>query len=202
MLGPPIDCGADIGIFFALVGARADRLSRVVAFEPNTEVLSVLEMNLGFMSAPSQLVPKAVSYFEGRGRLERPRYDSSDHARFLVPGEGPVEVTTVDAQGVRGGDVAIKIDVEGGELEVLKGATETIRAARECVVTVEAHYQVAKRVGRDPSECLKYLESIRPFRFAIAETGEPVSGAHKILDQNQGHIWNVVGWTHNAENRS
>ena len=63
---------------------------------------------------------------------------SSDHARFLVPGDGPLEVVTIDSFGVRGGNVAIKIDVEGGELEVLKGAAETISSARKCVVTVEA----------------------------------------------------------------
>lgn len=48
-------------------------------------------------------------------------------------------MVTIDSFGVRGGYVAIKIYVEGGELEVLKGAAETISSARKCVISVEAN---------------------------------------------------------------
>jgi hypothetical protein len=106
-------------------------------------------------------------------------------------------LASIPTYGLRaGGDVAIKLDLEGGELEALKGAAETIAAARECVITVEVHPAVAKRIERDPVESLQFLESVRPFHFLVAETGERPSTSAPILRIGQTDIWNVVGWTH------
>jgi FkbM family methyltransferase len=191
-----LDCGADIGTFFALVCWRAEQIARIIAFEPNPDVQEVLKANLSNLPIASEMISKAVSNFNGRGRLERAKYDASDHARFLVPGDGPIEVITIDSMNVRGGDIAIKLDIEGGELEALKGAAKTIASARECVVAVEAHPVVAKRMGRDPVECLQFLESLRPFKFLVAETGERPSTSARLLGNGQSDVWNVVGWTH------
>jgi FkbM family methyltransferase len=189
------DCGADIGTFSALVCSHTSHVARVIAFEPNPDVAAFMKCNLSQLQVSSEAITKAVSCRKGAGRLEVPEYDHSDHARFLVPGEGPLEVVTIDSFGVRGGDVAIKIDVEGGELEVLKGAVETITSARKCVVTVEANPRVALRTKRDPVECLKFLESLRVFRFVIAETSESPSTSSPIIKDGQQACWNVIGWT-------
>lgn len=189
------DCGADIGTFSALVCSQSSCVTRVVAFEPNPDVAEFLKRNLSQLQIPSKAITKAVSCFNGTGRLEVPDYDNSDHARFLVPGDGPLEVVTIDSHGVRGGDVAIKIDVEGGELEVLQGAAETISSARKCVVTVEAHPLVAMRTKRDPVECLRFLESLRPFNFVIAETAESPLLSSPLIKEGQKTNFNVIGWT-------
>lgn len=190
-----LDCGADIGTFSALVASRTDRIARVIALEPNVDTREFLQSNLKNLGIPSRLVPKAVSNFSGRGRLQSPQENLTDHARYLVPCEGPVEVTTVDHLEVRNDDVAIKIDIEGGELEALHGAKETISSARECVVALEASPAVAKRTGRDPVECLRFLQSIRPFHFVVAENGKSVSTSGPILENEQTEIWNVVAST-------
>jgi FkbM family methyltransferase len=191
------DCGADIGTFSALVCSRTKRITQIVAFEPNSDVSNFLESNLRNLSIPFRILRTAVGQSEGYGRLERPSYDPDDQGRFLVLGDGPIEVTTIDNMNVRGGDVAIKLDIEGGELEALQGAAETIRAADRCVVTVESHPKVARRIGRDPLACLQFLESIRPFRFLTAETGEQPSLSAPTLQRGQTEVHNVVGWTHN-----
>lgn len=189
------DCGADIGTFSALVCSRTSRVTRVIAFEPNPDVAGFMKHNFAQLPIPSNAITKAVGCFHGTGRLEVPAYDSSDHARFLVPGDGPLEVVTIDSFGVRGGDVAIKIDVEGGELDVLKGAAETIASARKCVVTVEANPRVAMRTKRDPVECLRFLESLRPFNFVIAETEESLLLSSPIISDGQKVTRNVLAWT-------
>jgi FkbM family methyltransferase len=189
------DCGAEIGTFSALVCSRTSRVARIIAFEPNPEVAGFLKRNLSQVQVSSQVITKAVSYFKGTGRLEVPDYDRSDQARFLVPGDGPLEVVTIDSIGVRGGNVAIKVDVEGGELEVLKGAAETISSARKCVIAAEAHPRVAKRTKRDPVECLRFLQSLRPFRFISAETQESPSISSPLIKAGQKANYNVVGWT-------
>jgi FkbM family methyltransferase len=189
------DCGADIGTFSALVCSKTSRITRVIAFEPNPDVAGFLKRNLSQLAIPSKAITKAVSCFTGAGRLEAPTYDNSDHARFLVPGDGPLEVVTIDSFGARGGDVAIKLDVEGGELEVLKGARETIASARKCVITVEASARVAIRTKRDPVECLRFLQSLRPFSFVIAETKESPLTSSPIIKDGQEGTRNVVCWT-------
>jgi FkbM family methyltransferase len=189
------DCGADIGTFSALVCSRIQQVARIVAFEPNPDVQKFLQSNLSNLPITTEMVPKAVGSFTGCGRLRQPDYDPSDHARFLFPGDGPIEVTTIDSRNVRGGDVAIKLDIEGGELEALKGAADTIVSARHCVVTVEAHPNVARRTGQDPVECLQFLESLRPFRFIVAETGERPLPSTRLLKNGQTEVWNVVGWS-------
>jgi len=189
------DCGADIGIFSALVCSQTSRVARVIAFEPNPDVQEFMKRNLSRLGVPADPITKAVSCFEGTGRLQAPDYDKSDHGRFLVPGEGPLEVVTIDSLGVRGRDVAIKIDVEGGELEVLEGAAETISSARKCVVTMEAHPRVAMRTKRDPIECLRFLQSLRPFSFVIPETAESPLMSAPVIKDGQKANFNVLGWT-------
>jgi FkbM family methyltransferase len=189
------DCGADIGTFSTLLWSRTSKLSRIIAFEPNPEVTEFLRSNLSRLPVKCDLFSKAVSNFEGRGRLERPPYNLEDHASFLVPGDGPIEVATIDGINVRGGDVAIKIDVEGGELDVLQGAAKTIASARRCVIAMEANPDVVERTGRDTIECLRLLESIREFHFVIAETGEIPSLRGAVLKEGQSELWNLVAWT-------
>jgi FkbM family methyltransferase len=189
------DCGADIGTFSALVCSRTTRVTHVIAFEPNPDVAGFMKRNLAQLPVSSEAITKAVGSFQGTGRLEIPAYDNSDHARFLVPGDGPLEVVTIDSLGMRGGDVAIKIDVEGGELEVLEGAAKTIASARKCVVTVEANPRVVMRTKRDPVECLRFLQSLRPFGFLIAETEESPLPSSPIIKAGQKATRNVIAWT-------
>src|SRR5580704_8736602 len=189
------DCGADIGTFSALVCSQTSRVTRVIAFEPNRDVAGFMKRNLSQLPISSNAVTKAVGCCKGTGRLEVPTYDNSDYARFLVPGDGPLEVVTIDSFGARGGNVAIKLDVEGGELEVLKGAAETISSAQKCVITVEANPRVATRTKRDPVECLRFLQSLRPFRFVIAETKESLVTSSPIIKDGEKDNRNVIGWT-------
>src|SRR5579862_2859517 len=175
------DCGADIGTFSALLCSQSRSVGRIVAFEPNQTVHEFLVPNLRSLGLQYLLIPKAVSSFHGSGRLQRPGDNLTDHARFLVAGEGPVEVTTIDSMNAWDGDVAIKLDLEGGELEALKGARETIVRCRQCVIGLEASPAVAKRTRRDPVECIRLLESLRQFHFVVAETGERPTTARPLL---------------------
>jgi FkbM family methyltransferase len=189
------DCGADIGVFSSVVCSRSDRIVRVLAFEPNPKIQNVFRHNIERLpnGEPHAL---AVSSFEGFGRLESPNYANGDHARYLVPSDSGIPVVTVDSFNVLGGDVAIKIDVEGGELDVLRGAQKTICHASRCMLTLEAHPRVYRRTGISPGACMTFLESIRPFRFVIAETGRWVSAKDDIIDSDR--VLNVLALTVNT----
>jgi FkbM family methyltransferase len=179
-----IDCGADIGLFSALVCARSSRIDRVRAFEPNPDIKEFFQRNITSLpdGRPYNL---AVSDFTGYGKLERPIYDSSDHARFLAPAQNGIPVITIDSLNEFGGNVAIKIDVEGGELNVIRGARKTIAQATGCVLTLEVHPTVYMRTGVGPAVSMVFLESIRPFRFMVAETGQWVRATDNIVDPDK-----------------
>jgi FkbM family methyltransferase len=190
--GVLFDCGADIGIVSSAICARSKAISSVIALEPNEDALPHLERNMAALPLPARAVGCAVANFVGAGKLESPGYDRDHTARFLVPGGGPIRVTTIDSFRNFRRNVAIKIDVEGGEISVLRGARETIRSAGACVIAIEAHPLVANRTGQDPVECLRFLESIRPFEFSVAETGANLTTSRPILKPGQTQVHNIV----------
>lgn len=165
-----IDCGADIGLVSVALADRLDNLVQIVAFEPNDEAFAVLAKNLSSLPISSQPYNFGVSDFSGLGALETPAYDASHHARYVVQVERDgFPVTTIDALSIEVEFLLLKIDVEGGELAVIKGAADTIRSSKAAVISVEAHPMVFSRTGIDPILFLRELQSIRPFRFTIAE---------------------------------
>lgn len=162
-----IDCGADIGMISVMLCRQLPAIGRVIAFEPNVDVLPFLSRNLSMLPCPSLLLGHAVGNYVGAGSMVRPAIDTSDHARFFMPDPaGGIRVITVDSLGLTG-NMVMKIDVEGGEYAVIEGAVETIRQAPHCVVSLEAHSGVAQRTGHDPVESLRLLNSIRQFRFVV-----------------------------------
>jgi len=189
-----IDCGADIGLFPLLLAARGTRCQRVIAFEPNPEPLAVLRTNILRLDPNNQVLSQAVADFSGRGRLVSPAYDASAHACHLVPDEaGPIDVTTLDALNLPPGDLVLKVDVEGGELEVIRGGLATLRRASRLTVVLEAHPRVAERTGIDPLEAVRQIAELRQVTVTVAEhPAEPVKLAQSFFQQFPQTIANLI----------
>ncbi|MBS1805363.1 MAG: FkbM family methyltransferase [Acidobacteria bacterium] len=168
-----IDCGADLGLVSMLLTARLKRALRVIAFEPSEDEISLLRKNIGGLPVASEVIQAAVGDYTGRGELRRPEYDAYNQARYVEPAaDGSFEVRTLDSLGLAEQDLLIKIDVEGGEKAVIRGAKKTIANAHRVIVATEAHPLVAARTGIDPISVLGELAAIRPFRFIVCETGQ------------------------------
>ena len=198
-----IDIGADIGLFSLKLLADCPSVSHVVAFEPNSSGFPWLQFNLSQLpkGIRGQAIPSGIADFQGRGRLAIPEARFSpgvetNHTQFfLEPSpDGPIEVTTIDALKLPvAGSVVIKVDVEGGELAVLRGATQTISATPNSIVVIEAHPAVARRTGIDPVGCLRFLASLRPFRFVASETGSTLQTDKAVFDQiSPDQIYNLI----------
>jgi FkbM family methyltransferase len=151
-LGPgfcAIDVGANDGVYthaFARTGARVE------AFEPQPACLEILE-SYGRSRANVRVHPEALGASEHAAALIIPIRDGkpvSGHAS-LRRMEGPasahdVYVRTLDSFALR--DVrVIKIDVEGGEADVLSGAQETIDQWRPTLLV-----EIEQRHLRRPME--------------------------------------------------
>lgn len=175
------DIGANLGqkseIFLAC-GAR------VVALEPNPLCAPTLRFefarNDGF-----RLIEKAVGAEAGRARLNFVGAESTASLRgdwkWLTEGgklkarNVEVEVTTLDALIAEFGPPAYcKIDVEGFELEVLRGLTQTIP-----LLSFEYHGEELDRLAA----CLERLASLSPIAVNVIE----MNGAGFIMAEWRTH---------------
>jgi FkbM family methyltransferase len=164
-----IDCGADIGILTAHLVSRCRNIRSVFAFEPNPAAYKVLEQNLGSLGFSAYPLRYAVSDFDGAGHLAVSDEDPSAHAMYLSEDpRGPIRVMKIDSLNIRPHEpCVIKIDVEGSEHEVVRGARQTIQGASDVIVAFEAHPRVVRRTKRDPIEVIRTLLATgRGFTFA------------------------------------
>lgn len=131
-VGVMIDVGAYCGSFCL---RHRDRFQRIYAFEPFPDNYQALVTNLA-LSHADQIVPVnlAASDKPGRARL----YLGTPGTQTLVPTASgahiEVEAVTLDdfaaRTGIKAVDVRlIKIDVEGAELDVLRGARVLLQGA-------------------------------------------------------------------------
>jgi FkbM family methyltransferase len=133
--GDMVDVGAYVGLY-AL--AAAPLAGRVLAFEPNAAARARLERNAA--GAANVVVSgKAVSDREGGMRMwVRGDAAWSTLTEDWLAGASPVEVeaTTLDAEVERVGlaPAFVKIDVEGHEPAVLRGAAAMIERHRPVVL--------------------------------------------------------------------
>jgi FkbM family methyltransferase len=139
-----LDVGANTG-FFSLVAAGADPRVICHAFEPAPNVFAALQQNVRANGLEQQIVCRrsAVSDASGTTRLHLPDRNWSsatlDERGFRGAPGHIEEVTTVSlddyaaTHGLISVDV-IKIDVEGFEHLVLRGARELLRRQRPAVV--------------------------------------------------------------------
>jgi FkbM family methyltransferase len=194
-----IDAGADIGTFSIKLAANPGLVERIVAFEPNAEAFGMLASNLERLPVPATVYNTAVADFAGRGRLQAPPYDPSAHAWFLVADpSGDTPVQPIDQLGLGPGlGVVLKLDLEGGELAALRGATTTLSRAERFLALVEAHPKVARRTASDPMECARLLRSIRPCRIVVAERPEVEVDVDRPFFEAfpPNRVYNIVAWS-------
>lgn len=162
-----IDVGANYGEM--TLSARYPAGTRLVAVEPNPKVAALLRRSVSRHPDASRMkVLEAVaSDIEGSATLRIPMGWSGQAS--VVPLDSPdiqevsVPAHRLDDQGPElpdGGTLAIKVDVEGWELAVLRGASDLLRRAGTVVVLAEFDPDHLRRAGTDPAELLQLLESI------------------------------------------
>lgn len=153
--GVAYDVGAHLG-YETLVMAAAGPGARIWSFEPDPDMFSVLSRNLAGNRSErtAEVTPVRAALGAVEGRALFARGETTGIGR-LTPGAGDLEVdvTTLDEAAARyEAPAVVKIDVEGGELEVLKGGTKLLEEGR-AVFLIEAHSQTLD------DECRSVLQS-------------------------------------------
>ena len=128
-----LDLGANCGVYSCIL-LKNRLVPRAVLFEPDAENADLLRENLQInnLSARAELHQAAVGRARGRATLVPGPPDNKGQSR-VAPGERsyPIEIVAVDdVVTATGKTIAVKIDVEGFECEVLAGMTRVLNENR------------------------------------------------------------------------
>lgn len=157
------DVGANIGLYTQLFAERA-KAGCVVAFEPSPRSFAILKKATSD-KRNVQLHNVALAEFEGLADFYVNPDDASGVTDSFAKHEGGANLVQVSVS--RGDDFAltqvpnvIKIDVEGFELEVLKGLSDTLRSDQLRAVFIEVHFlELARRdLRKAPAELVALLK--------------------------------------------
>jgi FkbM family methyltransferase len=156
------DVGANVG-FLTVIGARhVGPTGHVYAFEPVPDNADLVRRNAERNGLSNvTVVEKAVSDTSGRGELVLAEY--SGGAALSTATRPPDATTTISVELVTIDDAVstampppalVKIDVEGAEIDVLRGMADTIRKHRPTIVceiddATQAAYDVKYRACVD-----------------------------------------------------
>jgi FkbM family methyltransferase len=166
--GVALDVGANVGAYALALGFWLRPGGRVYAFEPAPDSFRGLAAHVRLNGLEGTVVPvqAAAAGFTGSARLQ---VDGVSGENRLGPeGQGEaVQAITLDDFCAREGinPAFIKVDVEGFELEVLKGARHTIRAAGAgLALFLEIHPSLWPGLGisRADLEAELALQGLRP----------------------------------------
>lgn len=125
-----VDVGAMVGGYSVRAAARG---MTVFSFEPNPKNLRLLKLNAEANKVSLNIQPCALGAYNGNVRLTL----NDGLSRITSEGGVEVEMRTLDSLELKDVNL-VKIDVEGYELEVLRGARGTLNRFHPSLV-VEMH---------------------------------------------------------------
>ncbi|RYZ20264.1 MAG: FkbM family methyltransferase [Chitinophagaceae bacterium] len=134
-----LDIGAHKGAYTFWMKRAVGGTGKVVAFEPQQEGAALLRL---LYQGPVRVEQLGLSDKAGRQtffihpQANAVSYEASLTSKYADAIEQVIETTTLDAYCAQQGlqPDLLKIDVEGHELEVLRGGTETLRHQRPSVL--------------------------------------------------------------------
>ncbi|HEX5179675.1 MAG TPA: FkbM family methyltransferase [Gemmatimonadaceae bacterium] len=161
------DVGANVGFYTLLAAARVGETGRVIAFEPLPKNVQRIHQHLRLNRLENvQVMEAAVGARSGTARFQ----PHASNAMGKVSANGIVGVELVsldvltDSKSIPD-PTLIKIDVEGAELDVLKGAARTLDRARPAIL-LATHGSVVHRACCDFLRAAGY--SLAPSDTSVA----------------------------------
>jgi FkbM family methyltransferase len=188
-----VDVGANHGWYSVLMGAAVGPSGRVWAVEPLPPLLAELRRNVDLNdSLPIEVKEIAlgaedgeleVHLFEGlpHGHASASTLGRDDYESFKAP------MKTLD--GIAGDErpALIKIDVEGGEREVLRGAQQVLGRDDAPILMLEVNHETSAAFGYEPHELIDLLPDGPGYSVLRAEHGglepdpDPRSAPHGAM---------------------
>jgi FkbM family methyltransferase len=148
-----LDAGANLGAYTVLLAGWVGAAGRVHAFEPAPDARSGLMKHLALNHVADRVTVHAEALSDGRSTARFRANGMQGDNRLLPPGgaDGIVVATTSIDEFCAANALQpsfIKLDVEGAELDVLRGARSTIASGGEALALfVEMHPQLWSAFG-------------------------------------------------------
>ncbi len=132
-----LDIGAHVGYFSILMSKLVEDTGWIYSFEPRRINFTFLKRHIHINNCKNITVfEKAVGGYDGEALLET--RTGTGTGKISNTGNIKVGITSIDSLYSRNPDLRrptfMKIDVEGGEVEVLKGAAFTIHAHKPRII--------------------------------------------------------------------
>jgi FkbM family methyltransferase len=163
-----IDVGATIGYFAVHFARRVGSAGTVIAFEPGRENVALLRWNVTRAGLRNvRIVEAALGDHDGEGTLFLNPVHPADHRTFDAAEARPsrrIRVVTLDNMLGDPDAVArialVKIDVQGAEMQVLRGMARTLKAATSSRLLVEFTPAALIDAGESPEAFLEFFDAL------------------------------------------
>jgi len=200
-----IDVGANVGLYSALALSTPGFRGRVLAIEPHRESRAYLEKTIrgNAAAASAAIVGLAASDRAETLTLYQNPDNKGDNRLYpdgLLHGQETVGADTLDNICREHGIASVgfvKIDVQGAEAKVVRGARAVLGASEDCILMTEFWPYGLARCGAD---ALDYLEMLRELGFRLYQlsgsrgTLSAVGSPRELVARTQGrHYANLVG---------
>ena len=193
-----LDVGANLGLYTVLLSRLVGPAGRVIAFEPDPHHFALLKRNCALNGCTNvEAHNMALGSGSGRFVLHKEILNSGNH--FLgasgcrhSPSEVEVDVASVDEFLPMLQPDLVKIDVQGWEVEVLRGMRRMLTASPHIALYLEFWPFGLRRAGYSPDELLELLAE-QNFRLYITDYSrntalDPVAlAALKLRLKRSGH---------------
>lgn len=214
-----VDVGANIGVYSILAASHKPSPHKVIAIEPGSETVAYLKRNLQILAnsnplsaAKIEVVNAALSDCEGRGSLLRTQFLGTSRMQSKpalastgggssIAGES-VALTLLDSllqSATSTESLVIKIDVEGFEPSVIRGARRTIESIGPALMC-EVCGDSTARVGDDWESVLDLLAGVYSHMEVFGAKGREECAKRDlkstmralINDRERGSLFNVL----------
>ena len=158
-----LDCGANYGYWSVLVSSSPFGSHKAIAIEPSSQNFAKLANNARINGNRFEPMKCAIGAARGSARLS-----GTKHEAFSIAGNsaGGEEVPIIaldnlidDGRVAVGGKFLIKLDVEGVEIEAIKGGARLLQA--DSVIICEEH-------GNDPDHMVsRYILEQTPLKLIV-----------------------------------
>lgn len=195
-----IDIGAHFGVFTVIMARAVGPEGRVLSLEPTPSTRATLGRTVvdNGCEAVVTIRPEAVCARDGHSLLLTSPH-RGDMGNGLVaqgsgaPGRIEVPTTRLDSLVDEGPVSCIKIDAEGAELDILRGAGATLHRHHPAI-TMEVHPQLLRQAGQDLRELWSLLVSNR---YRLLRDGLELSEAEFLAEDDYFEVQalaDLSGW--------
>ena len=166
-----IEIGANQGYYAIMEAVDSPPGARIHAFEPHPENVDTLKMNIQLNSCADKFATVeqvAISCVDGIANLyihDLSNWHSLADVGLQGGWRGVMQVPTLSLDTYCKNNTIshidfVRMDVEGHEIEVVKGGCDILQRSEDCLIFMELHTRQLRQMGHSGEELLRILASL------------------------------------------